>query len=91
MISPDEMDASAGHTQASHLTAGLLAAAAIFAGIAALVTYPGRIGPAAIVIALVAAGLGGRSNRLTALAMATATGGFFFGMIIAVLLDRPIF
>ena len=90
MIAPEPMDAERAHT--SHVIAGFLAAAAIFAGLTALVAYPGRMGPAAVVFALIAVGLGGGSNRrLTALGMAAAIGGFFFGMVIAVFLDRPIF
>ena len=91
MIAAEQMDSGANHTSAQ-VVGGFLAAAAIFAGVAALVSYPGRIGPAAIVIALIAAGLSGGSNKhLAAVAMWTAVGGFFVGMIISVVLDRPIF
>lgn len=77
-------------TSPGQAVAGYLAALAIFAGLAALVYYPARIGPGAILVALVAAGIGGSIRRLTGLAVAVAVGGFFFGMLIAVLLDRPI-
>jgi len=78
-------------TRPADAVAGYLAAAAIFAGLVALFYYPGRIGPAAIVISLVAAGIGGSVRRFTALAVAVAGAGFLFGMLIAVFLDRPLF
>lgn len=88
MSAPEQ--ASQGASTADTV-AGFLAAAAVFAGAAALVYYPARIGLAAIIIALIATGMGGGIKRLTALGMACAAGGFFFGMVIAVLLDRPLF
>jgi hypothetical protein len=78
-------------TPVSQVVAGYLAAAAIFAGVIALFWYPGRLGLAAIFAAIVAAGIGRSVQRFTGLAMAVATLGFFFGMVIAVFLDRPIF
>lgn len=87
---PPEEYGGRDSTRASQAVAGYLAAAAIFAGLAALVYYPARIGPGAILVAAVAAGIGGSIKRLAALAMIVAGGGFLFGMIIAVLLDRPI-
>ena len=53
--------------------------------------YPGRIGLAAIVISLVAAGIGGTNRRFLGLGVLVASLGWFFGMIIAVALDRPLF
>ena len=91
MSAAEHVDGQPGRGRASQAVAGYLAAAAIFAGLTALVYYPARIGPAAIVTALLAAGMGGSIRRFAALAMAVAAGGFFFGMIIAVFLDRPIF
>jgi hypothetical protein len=91
MSAPEQTDTSLS-TPVTEIVAGFLAAAAIFGGVAALVYYPARIGLASIVVALVATGMaGGVSRRLTALGMACAAGGFFFGMVIAVLLDRPVF
>jgi len=77
--------------RASDTVAGYLASIAIFAGIVALFYYPGRIGPAALFTAALAAGMGGRIRRFTGIAMAVAIAGFFFGMMIAVFLDRPVF
>jgi hypothetical protein len=86
---PDEL--AADRTRPSQAVAGYLAAAAIFAGIVALFYYPGRLGPAAIVISLVAAGIGDSIRRFAALAVAVASFGWLFGMLIAVFLDRPLF
>jgi hypothetical protein len=91
MSVPEPIDAGTPTSATADIVAGFLAAAAIFAGIAALVYYPGRIGLAGIVIALIATGMGGGVKRLTAIGMAVAAAGFFFGMVISVLLDRPIF
>ena len=75
----------------SQVAAGYLAATAIFAGLVALFYYPGRIGPAAIVIALIAAGMGSSVKRFAAIAMVVASLGWLFGMLIAVFLERPLF
>jgi hypothetical protein len=75
----------------SHTIAGFLAAAALFAGLVAIVYYPGRLGPAAMFVALLASAMGGFQSRLAAFSLAVATGGWLAGMIIAVLLERPIF
>jgi hypothetical protein len=69
-----------------------MATFAIFAGLAALVYYPGRIGPGAIFIALLAAAIGGSPDRrLVPLAVVLTTLCWLGGMTIAVLLERPIF
>jgi hypothetical protein len=69
-----------------------MATFAIFAGLIALVYYPGRIGPGAMFVALLAAGIGGSPERkLVPAAVAITTLSWFGGMIIAVLLERPIF
>ena len=78
-------------TPPSHLIAGFLSAIAIFAGFVAVVYYPGRVGAAAIVVALVAAAMGGFQQRLAAWAVAIATAGWIVGMIISISLERPIF
>jgi len=75
----------------SHVLAGFLAAAAIAAGGIALVWHPARIGPGAMLVALLAAAMGGLQHRLAAVAVAVTTLCFFFGMVIAVVLERSIF
>lgn len=88
LLRPEEPTAEA--SRPSQILAGYLAAVAIFCGIVSLFYFPGRLGPAAIVIALVAAGMGTAIRRFAAFAAAVACTGWLVGMIIAVLLDRPI-
>lgn len=87
----DETPAPARREPPSHAVAGFLAAAALFAGLVAIIYYPGRVGPGAILVALIAAAMGGFQSRLAATAVVVATMGWFLGMIVAVLLERPIF
>jgi hypothetical protein len=69
-----------------------MAACAIFAGLVAVVYSPGRIGPGAIFVALLAAIIGGRpGSRLVPFAVVVTTACWFAGMVFAVLLDNPIF
>ena len=70
--------------------AGLMAAAAMFAGSWALVERPARIAPAAILVALVAAGIGGRHSRLIGFSVAVCALWWFLGMTLAVANDRPL-
>jgi hypothetical protein len=76
---------------AAHVVAGFLAAVALFAGVVSLVYYPGRVGPGAMLIALVAAAMGGFQSRFAAWTLGVVTASWFAGMVIAVLLERPIF
>lgn len=78
-------------TPVRDIVVGYLSAAAIFAGIACLFYVPMRIGPPAIAIALLAAGIGGGQKRLAAWAVGVATCGWVIGMSVAVLLSRDIF
>jgi hypothetical protein len=87
----EESRPPARRDSAGHVVAGFLAAAALFAGIVAVVYYPGRVGPGAILVALIAAAMGGFQSRLAATAVAVATAGWFLGMVLAIVLERPIF
>jgi hypothetical protein len=71
--------------------AGFLAATAIAAGLFSIVWRPSRIGPVALVIALVAVGMSGRNERLGAAAVAVVAVGWVLGMIFAVLTDSPVY
>ena len=75
----------------SSYIAGFLAAFAIFAAVGGLVYYPGRVGTAAVVVALVAAAIGGFQRGLAAFAVGFAGLAWFAGMVIAVALERPVF
>ena len=59
---------------AASTVAGFLAAFAIFAAAAGLVYYPGRVGAAAVLVALVAAGIGGFQRGLAAFAVSSSRG-----------------
>jgi asparagine N-glycosylation enzyme membrane subunit Stt3 len=71
--------------------AGFLAAAAIAAGLFSIVWRPSRIGPVALVIALVAVAMSGRHERLGAIAVATVAVGWVLGMIFAVITENPVY
>ena len=71
--------------------AGILATLAIVGSCVALFYRPVRITPFAILIALIAAGIGGRHRRLAAIACVLAGAGWLLGMIVAVITERPIF
>ena len=90
-MSADERQELGGREPASWTIAGLMAASALFAALVALVYYPGRIGPGAMLVALIAAAIGGPHRGLAAFAVAASTVCWFAGMVIAVLLERPLF
>jgi hypothetical protein len=71
--------------------AGFLAATAIFVAAIAVVQRPLPLSIAALVLSLVAAGLGGRHHRLIDFSVAAATLSFVLGMSVAVLTGRPLF
>lgn len=74
----------------SHAVAGFLAAAALFAGLIGIVYRPGQVGVGAMLVALVAAAMGGPHRRLAAAALVIATASWVVGMILAVVLERPL-
>jgi hypothetical protein len=76
---------------AASTVAGFLAAFAIFAAVAGLVYYPGRVGAGAVLVALIAAGIGGFQRGLAGFAVAFAGICWFAGMVIAISLERPVF
>jgi hypothetical protein len=83
--------------------AGLMSATAIFVGLLGATNLnlsisgthvemrPIRIGVAAVLLALVAAGIGGRHARLATVAVAIAGACWALGMVIAVVTQRPVF
>lgn len=72
------------------IVAGFLAALAIVGGLIAIAFRPVPIGVFAILVALVAAGMSGRHERLAASAVAVAAVGFLAGMIVAVLTNHAL-
>ncbi len=74
----------------SETVAGLLASLAIFTSLIALAWHPLRLLPVAIIIALIAAAMGGRFKRLAFWAVMTCAVCFFLGMTIAVVTSRAL-
>ncbi len=81
----------AARYSAADTVAGFLSALALLGALLALVWHPGRLGTAAIFIALVAAALADANARLAAWAVGIATACWLVGMTLAVLLDRAVF
>jgi hypothetical protein len=75
----------------AELVAGFLATLAIFFSCIALVYRPVRITPFTILLALIAAGIGGRFARLAAWAVGISTACFIVGTFFAIWTNNPIF
>jgi hypothetical protein len=71
--------------------AGLLAALSIFVSLIGVAYRPARLIPAAILLALLATAIGGRSSRLAAFAVGVAAVCFIVGMAVAVITNHPIY
>ncbi|MGH3023345.1 MAG: hypothetical protein ACRDNI_06785 [Gaiellaceae bacterium] len=89
-MSAHEGEVARGPTAAA-LVADFLSTFAIVGGLVSLVYYPGRLGTGAVFVALFAAILGDHRRPLVPIGIAVATACWFLGMMIAVLLERPIF
>jgi hypothetical protein len=70
--------------------AGFLAAAAIFVSFVGVAYRPLRMVPFAILLALIAAGIGGRSERLATFAVAIGGACFAIGLAVAVITSHPL-
>ena len=70
--------------------AGFLAAAAIFVSVTGIAYRPLRLVPAALVLALIAVGIGGRATRLATWAVAIGAASFAVGMAAAVITSNPL-
>jgi len=77
-------------TRSAEVVAGYLAALSIFGSVMGLAWHPLRLVGPTIILALVAAGMGGRENRLARYAVFIAALCFFFGLAIAVAGSRPL-
>jgi hypothetical protein len=83
--------APAERARPAETVAGLLAAAAIFISLMGLAYRPVRLVPVAILLGLVATGIGGRSARLAQVAVACGAACFAVGMALAVLTGHPLY
>jgi len=70
--------------------AGFLAATAIFVSAVGVAYRPLRLIPFALVLALLAAGIGGRATRLATWAVAIGAVAFAVGMAAAVITSNPL-
>ncbi len=77
--------------RAPEVIAGYLAVFAIFVSAVAIAYRPVRLAPAAIVLALIAAGFATeRNERLTRFAVLAGALGWIGGMTVAVITDNPL-
>jgi hypothetical protein len=74
----------------AYTVAGFLSAMAIFAALLGLVWHPLRLIGPAIVISMIAAVMAQRANRLAFAAVMISTACFFFGLLISVIAERPL-
>jgi hypothetical protein len=75
----------------AELVAGFLCAFSFTLSGLALVRTPGLLAPVAILLALVAARMTVRHSTLAAVAVAVSALAFFFGMLISISTDTPIY
>ena len=76
--------------RASETVAGFLASVSIFISLIGVAWHPLRLILPSILVALIAAAMGGRHNRLAFAAVMVAAACFFFGMAIAVVTSRAL-
>jgi hypothetical protein len=88
-ISEETPAGSRSHS--GEVVAGYLAAFSIFCSVIALAWHPLRLLLPAIILAMVAAGMGGRDNRLARYAVGAVAVSFVLSMAIAVAGSRPLF
>ena len=71
--------------------AGLLASLSIFFSLIGVAYRPARLIPVALLLALLAVAMGGRHNRLGAIAAGVGALCFAVGMAVAVITGNPIY
>jgi hypothetical protein len=79
-----------GRSSSAETLAGFLAAASIFVSLAGVAYRPLRLIPFAILLSLIAVGIGGRSERLAAYAAVTGAACFAIGLAVAVITSNPL-
>jgi hypothetical protein len=84
------LDQPARGTTPAETVAGFLAAFAIFISLIAVAWHPLRLLAPALVLSMLAAGIGGRFQRLATAAVATFIVCFFAAMVIAVVTSRAL-
>ena len=89
-MSAQPMEARDDRTRPAETVAGFMAAAALAVGVIAMYYRPVRLSPVALLVALIAVGIGGRFSRLAAVAVAVITVGWVVGMIVAIVAEKPL-
>ena len=84
------MSVSEPRERPAEAVAGFLAAASLAVSLIGIAYKPVRTIPIAIVVALVAVAMGGRSQRLATFAVVVGAISFVLGMTIAVATQRPL-
>lgn len=79
------------HQRRADTVAGFLCAFSFALSGLAIAVKPGLLAPVAILLALVAARMTESHRTLAGIAVILATLGFFFGMIVAISTDNPLF
>jgi hypothetical protein len=74
----------------AYTVGGFLSAMAIFAALIGLAWHPLRLVGPAIILAMIGAGMAPRGNRLAFSAAMITTVCFFFGLLISVVTERPL-
>ena len=77
-------------SRSAETVAGFLAAAAIFVSLVGVAYRPLRMIPFAILLALIAVGIGGRNERLATYAVSTGAACFAIGLAVAVITSHPL-
>jgi len=77
-------------TRPAETVAGFLAAAGIFVSLVGIAYRPLRLIPFAILLSLIAVGIGGRSERLATYAVAIGAASFAIGLAVAVITSHPL-
>jgi hypothetical protein len=90
-VSVDYGTAPSGRWSATDTVAGVLATISIVASCLGVIYRPVRIIPFAVVVALIAARMSERQQRLAAWAVAAAVVCWTVGMTIAVVTKNPLF
>lgn len=78
------------NSRPAETVAGFLAAAAIFVSLVGVAYRPLRLIPFAILLSLIAVGIGGRSERLATYAVSIGAACFAIGLAVAVLTSHPL-
>lgn len=84
-------ESASSSARPAELVASFLAVISLLASLLALVWYPLRLSPFAVLLALIAAGMSPRNARLPMIAVGVAALCFVVGVTIAVTTDNPLY